>query len=323
MRSVTRGTAAALVLALAGCGDYSTEDLRFLAALPTRADLQVAVPAGAGQQALAAAEVGSQAATACPLRRADVWLWAKPTSDGINAGVHFIVSLVDVIRKIKPTAREDDLRRWGPFPDDKHPGHEVQVIITRSYPTGPDAPVHAYRFQVREGGGPFLDVISGSFEGASAARGRGSVVLDFEAMWTLHTNDPTTPHGTMQILYDRASDPATIELQLTNDGFGIVRFGYGFAGYRDGRGQFDYAFRDGNGNLLEVNTSFDGSGAGRDRVAVTAAGQTVPAGFFNECWDASACLTYVEDPLNLSCPVRASCSFGAAGSCAEVPAPPF
>ncbi len=30
---------------LAACGNYSTEDLRFLAALPTREDLRVAPPA--------------------------------------------------------------------------------------------------------------------------------------------------------------------------------------------------------------------------------------------------------------------------------------
>ena len=44
MRWVNSGLAAALCLGLCACGDYSTEDLRFLAAVPSRADLRVEVP---------------------------------------------------------------------------------------------------------------------------------------------------------------------------------------------------------------------------------------------------------------------------------------
>lgn len=289
---MTRATAAAaLGLALAACGNYSTEDLRFLAALPTREDLQVAVPA----------DGNAGAATVCPIGSADVWLWAKPTSDGLNRGVGFVISLVDVVRRYPPTAREENLRRWGPFPDDKHPGHEIQIIIQRSYPTGPDGPpLHTYWFQAREGAGPFLDIISGSFEGASSSRGRGNVVLDFEAFYTLHMNDETTPHGTMQIAYDRTSDPVTIDLQLTNEGFGVVQFDYGFAGYRDGTGAFDYRFRNAFNDVLTVATGYDAAGAGRAAVAYVASGGAT--GSFRQCWNGAACLTYVDDPDNYTCP---------------------
>lgn len=36
----------AAALLASGCGNYSTEDIRFLSALPHREDLHVAVPAG-------------------------------------------------------------------------------------------------------------------------------------------------------------------------------------------------------------------------------------------------------------------------------------
>jgi hypothetical protein len=321
MRSATRVTAA-LVLALAGCGNYSTEDLRFLAALPTREDLRVAVPArGSAGAALTAA-----APDPCPAGTADVWLWAKPTSDGLNRGVHFLVSLVDAVRRQPPSERGEDLRRWGPFPDERHPGHEVQIVIVRSHPAElGGAPRHAYAFQAREGAGPFRDVLSGTFDGASSSRGRGMLTLDFQALWDLHMNDPATPHGTMQVTYDRASDPTTIELALTSDGFGIVRFDYGYSGYSDGRGAFDYRFRSGAGDVLTVATSYGGAGLGRAAVGYVAAGGGT--GSFDLCWDPGACLTYVRDPANFSCPAHASCSLGTVDECPavpdEVPVSPF
>jgi hypothetical protein len=314
MRSVTRTTAAALGLALAACGNYSTEDLRVLAALPTRSDLSVAVPADAS----------SGAATVCPIGPADVWLRAKPTSDNLNAGVRFVVSLIDVVRHYPPTAREKDLRRWGPFPDEKHPGREIQIVIERTYPAGPDgAPVHDYRFEGRRAGDPAFDpLIAGTFEGASSSRGHGTVDLYFENFWSLGMNDDTTPHGTMLIAYDRVSDPVTIALDLTNDGFGVVQFGYGFAGYADGRGRFDYRFRTLNGDVLTVVTGYDAAGAGRAAVAYAAAGGGT--GSFRQCWDSSACLTYVDDPFNFSCIVP-PCSGGSYAACpVDIPAPwPF
>jgi hypothetical protein len=315
MRSATRVTAA-LVLALAGCGNYSTEDLRFLAALPTREDLRVAVPARAS-----AAAALTAAPDPCPAGTADVWLWAKPTSDGLNRGVHFLVSLVDAVRRQPPSERGEDLRRWGPFPDERHPGHEIQIVIVRSHPAElGGAPRHAYAFQAREGAGPFRDVLSGSFDGPSSSRGRGTLTLDFQALWELHMNDPTTPHGTMQVTYDRASDPTTIALQLTSDGFGVAQFDYGYSGYSDGRGAFDYRFRNG-GDTLTVVTSYDAAGAGRARVDYTPWWSPTPVGTFRHCWSAAACLTYVDDPTSYSC--GAPCSLGDIAACVPVPAPPF
>ncbi len=135
-------------------------------------------------------------------------------------------------------------------------------------------------------------------------------------------NDDTTPHGTMDIAYDRASDPVTIGLELTNDGFDVVRFAYGFAGYSDGRGRFDYRFRKLNGDVLTVTTGYDATGAGRARVDYTPAGAVTPAGTFQHCSDAAACLTYVNDPTDYTCGFP--CTPGSLSSCVDVPLPaPF
>lgn len=323
MTRVRRPALAAAVALLAGCGNYSTEDLRFLVALPTRADLRVAPPAGGGASA-AGATVDAAAAVSCANGTADVWLWAKPTSDGLNAGVDFVLSLVDVVRRITPSARERDARRWGPFPADRHPGREIQVVMVRSFPYGSDArPLHTYRFEARiVGAGAFEPVIVGSFDGASARRGRGQVTLDFQKMWDLGINDAGTPHGQMDIVYDRASDPVTIDLGLSQQGFGVEQFGYGYAGYGDGRGRFDYRLRNTTTNdLLTVTTAYAASGAGRARVRYEAG--TGAVGAYDECWDASACIAWLDDPAGFICGPGA-CTRGALSACVPVPEPaPF
>jgi hypothetical protein len=108
---------------------------------------------------------------------------------------------------------------------------------------------------------------------------------------------------------------------VETQGFGLVQFDYGFAGYDDGSGRFDFAFRNASGDLLAVTAGFDASGAGRDRVEFTRAGELVPVGGFDQCWTQDACLTWVDDPLNISCPAHLGCSGGAVASCVAVPGP--
>jgi hypothetical protein len=122
----------------------------------------------------------------------------------------------------------------------------------------------------------------------------------------------------MEIEYHRDTEPATIRLQLTTEGFDVVPFEYGYAGFPGGLGAFFYRFRNGDGDVLTVATSFGPPGYGRARVAFVGAGGGV--GNFNQCWDTRACLTYVDDLWNLSCPMaRWPCSFGTVASCPTVP----
>lgn len=311
---MTRVTlAAAALVALAACGNYSTEDLRFVAALPTRDDLRVEVPA----QAPAAG-----ALTACGAGTSEVWGWAKPTSDKLNGAVDFVLGLVDAVRRRPPSWRDDDARAWGPWDDDRHPGRELSVVIARTYPAElGGAPRHAYLLQARpKGSATWTPILAGNFDGASARRGSGGLALDFDAIWSLAMNDADTPHGTMLVRYARSADPATVEIVLGQDGFGVVQFGYRYAGWTDGRGWFAYGFRNAAGDLLTVGVGFDAAGAGDAQVAFQTAGGAT--GGFRQCWDASACLVYVLDPASYSC-AAAPCSLGDATACAAVPASPF
>jgi hypothetical protein len=315
MRSVNRGlVASAALAALAACGNYSTEDLRFLAALPTRAELQVHVPA---QTAPA-----TGALTACGAGTAEIWLWAKPTSDGLNGAVSFVLGLVDVVRREPPTWRDTDARAWGPWDDRDHPGREIYVAIARTYPSElAGSPRHVFVFEARvKGTAQWTPVIAGRFDGPSAERGKGAIALDFEAIWRLGMNGADTPHGRMFAAYDRGAEPVTVQIFLDQDGFGVVQqFAYEYAGWRDASGWFGYAFRNAAQDLVLVGAGFDAAGAGDAQIGFRTAGGFT--GSYRQCWDGGACLLHVADPGNYSCGA-APCSMGDASDCPAVPSRP-
>lgn len=311
---------------LTGCGTYSNEDIRFVEALPRREEIRVTVPAAAAPLARMSGPMAAVAACT-GLGTAETWLSAEKTGNDFNRGIDWVIGLVDVVRRYPPTHREQDLRRWGPFDDKDHPGNEIQIVLTRTWPaaTAPD-PRYAYAFEARAKGSnaAFTPVLFGTFVGPSASRGRGQLELDFTAIWAMGMQNADTPHGAMAISYDRSGSPRVSHLTMVpvveTQGFGLVQFDYGFAGYADGSGRFDYAFRSAAGDLLVVTAGFDTLGAGRDKVDFTRAGDLVITGSFEQCWSADACLTWVSDPLAISCPVG-PCSGGSVATCVPVPGP--
>ncbi len=319
MRSASSAVAAAL--ALAACGNYSNEDVRFYAAVPTREMLRVQVPAPQAQPG---------ALTACSpgYGSADIWLWAKPTGDAINAAIDSILGLVDLVRKYPPTTRAADSRTWGPF-DDKHPGREDRVTITRMdqgcVPGGPVCYVFVLAARLK-GQASFQPIIEGQFQGPFAGRGDGSLAIHFDAIWALGMEDPPdpvtgqggTPHGEAGIAYSRSGDPRFTQLSLQQPGFNLPLFDYSWQGWADGHGRLVYRIVDAsNGNVLTIDARYDGAGEGRADVAVlTPIGLT--AGF-SECWNQAACVQWVSDPFNFTgiCgPVPVSCIQGSVASCA-------
>jgi len=326
MRSPTRCCSplpalAALLLgaALPACGNYSTEDIRFYEALPTRADLRVEVPVSADLAAGFA-----PAAAACSIGSADPWLEARRTSDGINTAVDRLIGLIDAVRRVPPTTRLDDGRIWGPFDDSKHPGVEMQVDITRL--TNPDGDlVHVYHFSARRKGvgAVFTPILSGTFVGPSATYGHGTLELDFTAIHDLGMQDADTPRGRMDVTYDRTLDPRTITLVLaTQGGFNLVQqFTYDYRGYRDGRGLFRYQFLKpallgGGLDTLTMSASFAADGAGRGEIGFAAASGAT--GSFSQCWGADACLTWRYDAQGYSCGGVLPCEGGAESACPAV-----
>ena len=308
MRSVCSATALVLLLTSGACGTLSNDDIAFLSALPRKGDLHVQVPVQS-----------SSAQPACAIGDAADWRKAKDRGDQINSAVDGVLALVDVVRTIPPTQRKTDLRVWGPFPDQQHPGVEYQVSILR-FPPPPDAKetlAYLYSFEGRRTGGRFQTVIDGFFLGGQARGGQGDINLHFDSAYALGTNKPDDPHGDMVMRYDETSDPRTVQLNLGQGGLALDPFDYFYAGYSNGSGRFDYVLNDATRGTHEVISAFfkaNGSGTAN----ITFRTPLVTANV-DECWDELACLTFVSDPLSVTkvCGLNASC--GVAAACPAVP----
>ena len=281
MRSGISGVAVLAVLA--GCGTWSNEDIAFVEALPTSQALKVALPDPAAQ------------ALCAPPGSSEVWAWAKPAGDGINALVDLLLSFVDLVKSVTPSGRAADARTWGPFDDQKHPGKEVRVRMTRTRDSD-GVPTYAYWFEARPKGGEFQAVLEGTFRGESARAGRGEFALRFDTLRALGMDDhpDTDPTGVLAVQYDKTGDPRTVGLGIQSKTGSLAAFDYGFAGYASGNGFFRYAFTNEQQQQYVVDAHFDAAGEGRADVTVVLS-STWSLGF-SECWDAAGCVTDVKDP---------------------------
>ncbi|MBI5067426.1 MAG: hypothetical protein HZB56_04240 [Deltaproteobacteria bacterium] len=303
MRWATSIAAAAL---LAGCGNYSTEDLEFAEALPTRETLQVRLPGPVSQGAAA------QAAVACgSLGEATGWLQARAIGVGVNAGLDWILRVVDYLRTVEPTRRERNARTWGPFPDEKHPGFQSRIRLTRTF-QGEEPTYHFFFESLPPGGGRWRALITGDFVGAYAARGRGNVTLHFTVIRELGLNDSASdPTADVPIDYDRTGEPRTVSLTIPAGagGFGLIDFPYTWSSYADGRGQFDFARQDAAGNRFVWQARFTADGAGRGDITIYPASNPSASYPLSACWDAGACYTAASDLFNVAqlCGPAATC----------------
>ena len=284
--------AAVVALALgAGCGSWSNEDILFVAALPTREALALKVPASAGQ------------ALCAPPGPSQVWGWAKPVGDGLNGAVDTMLALVDLVKRTPPTTRETDVRVWGPWDDQKRPGMEVRVTMRRSRDAA-GVPSFAYEFEERPRGGAFQHVLDGSFRGESASAGKGEFALHFATARALGISDhpDRDPYGDLTVQYDRTGDPRTIGLDVPvgPQSGDLTEFNYGFAGYQNGTGEFDYVFVNQQAQRYEVRARFDAAGAGLAEVTVVLS----PTSQFSyeQCWDQAGCITNVRDATTIFLP---------------------
>jgi hypothetical protein len=304
MRLVSR--AVLLGLLCAACGNLSNEDLAFLSAIPRREDLHVQVPVQSSVQAI------------CALGDASDWRKAKTTGDQLNGAVDSLLALVDAVRAFPPSQRKPNLRVWGPFADQQHPGIEYEVSILR-FPPPADAKqslAYLYSFEGRRSGGQWLTVTDGFFLGGQAKGGQGEFDLHFDSAWALGTNKPDDPHGTMVIRYDETSDPRTVQLDLGQGGLALDPFDYFYAGYANGSGRFDYVLNDPLGGTHVISAFFKASGAGTANITVRTPFVTASV---TECWDDLACLTFVRDPSAVTQLCGGSPSCGNAQACPSVP----
>ena len=288
---------------LCACGNYSNDDLAFLSAIPSAAQLHVVVPKGQGQ-------------ALCALGAATTASNAQSQGQGINQGIDGLLSFIDLVRAIPPTNRDGERRSWGPWKDQQHPDVQYLISMVRTRGATPAGDAFSYALAGTKSGGAKVIVLSGEFLGSQAKHGTGTLALDFNGAWALGTNKPTDPHGVMQVAYTLSGDPRTIELQIDAAGaFGLsAHYQYKWAGYEDGRAIFDFRFVDTDGSSYTVDARFTAAGAGRAHLA----GQRgIFSAVIDECFDNLGCLDWLNDPNGFTpaCSGKPFCTLGSESAC--------
>ena len=274
----------------AGCGNYSNEDLEFMAAVPTTTDLAVELPAAVN--GVVEAEL------------------AKKTHEAIktvNESLVNVLALVDGVRGTAPTSRSADSRTWGPFKDGKHPGWRWELVVTRD----PAAEAtFTYRLQTENAAlaTGWLLFVSGSFDAAGGARqGTGHATADFA---TLGASGFPLDQGAAQLAnltiayqnFDQTGSPIEVSMTIDSlpDATGAattLSIVYEILSDRSGEMAFTLT-----GNLIAgpatevvvVNSQWLASGAGEGILKVASGdGEGLAQ---TECWNSAFAATFNAKP---------------------------
>jgi hypothetical protein len=138
--------------ALAGCGDYSNEylqeDLEFLYSVPAKSTLEIRVAASEKRRVeLFEASSGLSQRTDAVLGDPATWYaYTVSFSGEVNNQVFNFLDMIDLITSFPPTARDTDIRMWGPWPSSDSPQTDWRFVMSRKRLEG----VYDFSLQVND-----------------------------------------------------------------------------------------------------------------------------------------------------------------------------
>lgn len=332
MRRLPASAAAVLAaLAAAGCGAITNqplEDLVFVEALPSAADLAFAGPGdGAGRQALGAG-VRRDAASSCD-GDSPQWVFClgHELAYVVNAFTHQTLGIVDVVRRLPPSERGDDFRAWGPYPDDQRPGGRWRLEVRRSH--GDAGPSYAWRILLFPAGADApVEVTDGSFVPGPGGTSRGVGRFTFHGKAARdHGLAAEADPDELAMTYDLGAEPRRVGCRVTGADGTVLDFENDLAD--DGAGGWSYAVdlaieADGIRNdLLEVRARWAADRAGRADAQLTLESPRLPAGpwTLQECWGAAPgfSLLYYDNEVQPEVCGAGGCPVGTAAACRFAP----
>ena len=282
---------AILALAVAGCGNYSNEDLDYLSALPQTDDLSVEAP---------------KMSAVRPAQEDDALQITTDVTKTLNTMAYDLLALVDQIRSGYPTSRKGDLRVWGPGPADGNPGWQFEFTMMKIAATATTPVTFSYDLLMIPPGATedgALTVLAGTFQATGGARGVGHLELTpgpaRDAGATLSGLDKLM---TLTIDYDTQDWPRTLTINVVNiptvdPTMDALNATYDYERAQNGDGAMTFTFLKDvipgplGVDTLQITSHWQGTGAGRSDIAVTGgdgAGQIS----WTDCWAADATTAY-------------------------------
>lgn len=281
----------ALVLAVSACGNYSNDDIAFLDALPSKAQLDsnlASAPASAktSGSGVSASEAPGMWSALAVGQTAELATDTRGASEAFNAGIFLVLDLLQQVTALPPSERKPNERVWGPYPAAGHAGWVDELVMTR------DGADFTYQGRVRRSGTEaWTTVLTGAFHATGGIRkGEGDVHLDVPALISSGF-DPTASAdvSSVDLSYQTAVSPITVDLVLAQVGSNVPLAAYSYEGADDGSGGMRFSVQIGS-STLDVRSEWLSSGAGRAD-AEYLAGSYVGA-TYTQCWDVSDGILY-------------------------------
>lgn len=287
-----------IALLLAGCGNWSNDDVAFVEALPTERELLLTFPVQAAQADGLQAGAPDAAVCASALDRSRIWTIAIDAGKILNVIVDDTLEMILVARGVEPTVRTSNSRTWGPFVSRRNPARRLRVDMNRTV-DGQGLPTYDYKLLVWTDGGEPQTVIHGIFRGHTARDGAGELSVTSIDSQDLEIGESGSGLETVVLSYDRTANPRVTTITLNQDYRASVflpKFNYKYWDYDNGNGRFLFKYDSKllGTTLVEHDISFASSGAGS---------ATITAGLgsdYKQCWDATGCVLRVDDPKGVS-----------------------
>jgi len=273
-----------LAAALAGCGNYSNEDLEYMNAVPASEDISASIPRAIR-----------------PANEAELARLTHDTTGLFNGALDF-VRITDVIRSFPPTSRLPNGRIWGPVPMDEHPGWQWRLLVTRATET-PDR--FDYSFDVQQVGSDpndWITFISGWFVAVNGLRkGMGHLVMLTDELrlagFPIETNLKDEMLKELTVDYSTETFPTSVTMKVTMytqvsaqlfDTWFTIDIHYG--ALESGQGAIEFLATDSSQNSISVISRWLPTGRGRADATVT--GGAVDGQTRTQCWNDSFDETY-------------------------------
>lgn len=321
-----------LAVGIAGCGDYSNkyleEDLEFLYSLPAKSTLEIRVAAGEKRHVeLFEASSGLSQSTQAVIGDPATWYgFTVNFSGSVNSQVFSFLDMVDLITSFPPTARDTDIRMWGPWPSSDSPNTDWRFVMSRKRQPG----VYDFGLQVNavarrntpDYADGWQDCLSGSITPSQQGlrRGVGAIAIDLGAC---SRYEDTGEQGQAGIGFDTAPDATDpdgkthLSIQF-NDFISKDMYQddpdpqplnalYSYEEEGDLSGLFDFsalADADGGQNpdrlaleLLTVKVNWSQTGAGRADLRWSGGDLGAALIDLHECWNEEKNRVYYEDSI--------------------------
>lgn len=320
MRTATRSSLCAALLAgstLAGCTSLDDE---YRGALPQSRQITIAVPERGGAAGKASAGEGvGEIGQALVGQLSEYYQFTYGVSTVVNASALALLGLLHAVVEQRPTSQTQNSRTWGPHTPGGLDPLTYRAVVTRVAPLEYTFAIEA-RARGSQSDADFLPLLDGEITlGGSPGTGKGNMSLHFDNGRALrpaqceqgtvsYVFDDTQPLATLDVIFDRFANANPRGLGCGSETPHDATYHYDRGG--DGSGSFVFALQtdvhkksDGKPALEDVSirSRWLASGAGRADVKVAggevksdleAAGAGQAAVILSQCWDTSFLTAY-------------------------------